>query len=143
MWPPGRAGDGGVPLCPWERARFLALRTELAQGWQPRNGVERQLVDTLVQAQAAMYHWQEVLMARAALDVFETSREVKSQGKWTPLRVTDAQAMEQAAGMVDRFNRIFLRTLRALRDLRRCGPTVVVQNAAQVNVGEQQINVAG
>jgi hypothetical protein len=40
--------------------------------------------------------------------------------------------------MVDRFNRIFLRTLRALRDLRKHAPTVVVQNAGQVNVGEQQ-----
>jgi hypothetical protein len=43
--------------------------------------------------------------------------------------------------MVDRFNRIFLRTLRALRDLRRQEP-VVVRRAGQVNVGHQQINVA-
>jgi len=30
-----------------------------------------------------------------------------------------------------------------LRDLRRYGPAVVVQNAGQVNVGAQQVNVAG
>jgi hypothetical protein len=45
--------------------------------------------------------------------------------------------------MVDRFNRIFLRTLRALRDLRRYTPAVIVQNAGQVNIGEQQVNVTG
>jgi hypothetical protein len=57
--------------------------------------------------------------------------------------VTGFQAVEQAGAMVDRFNRIFLRTLRALRDLRRCPPPVVVQNAGQVNVGQQQVNVTG
>ena len=51
--------------------------------------------------------------------------------------------MEQAAAMVDRFNRLLLRTLRALRDLRRYGPSVTVQNAAQVNIGGQQVNMAG
>jgi hypothetical protein len=42
-----------------------------------------------------------------------------------------------------RFNRIFLRTLRALRDLRRGPQPVLVQNAGQVNVAQQQVNVAG
>jgi hypothetical protein len=49
-------------------------------------------------------------------------------------------AIEQAATMVERFNRLFLRTLRALRGLRRYGP-VVVHQAGQVNVGQQQVNV--
>jgi hypothetical protein len=44
--------------------------------------------------------------------------------------------------MVDRFNAIFLRTLKALRDLRRQIPGVVVKSAGQVNVGRQQVNVA-
>ena len=54
-------------------------------------------------------------------------------------RVTDADAIEQAAGMVDRFNRLFLRTLRALTDLRRRSPPVLI-HAGQVNVGHQQVN---
>jgi hypothetical protein len=49
-------------------------------------------------------------------------------------RQSDADALEQAAAMMDRFNRVFLRTLRALCELRRRGP-VIVQNAGQVNVG--------
>ena len=44
--------------------------------------------------------------------------------------------------MVDRFNRIFLRTLRALRDLRRYSPSVTIQNAGQVNIAQQQTNTA-
>ena len=43
--------------------------------------------------------------------------------------------------MADRFHRIFLRTLRALRDLRRYAGPVIVQQAGQVNVGGQQVNV--
>ena len=50
--------------------------------------------------------------------------------------------MEEAAAMADRFHRMFLRTLRALRDLRRYGGPVIVQQAGQVNVGGQQVNVA-
>ena len=44
--------------------------------------------------------------------------------------------------MVERFHRMYLRSFRALRDLRRYAPSVVVQNAGQVNVGGQQVNVS-
>ena len=54
-----------------------------------------------------------------------------------------AQAIDQCAAMTDRFNRIFMRALRQLRDLRRYAPQVVVKSAGQVNVGGQQVNVAG
>src|SRR5690348_881649 len=37
-----KALEGGDSNC-WERAQFLALRSDLAQGWQPRNGIESQL----------------------------------------------------------------------------------------------------
>jgi hypothetical protein len=46
--------------------------------------------------------------------------------------------------MADRFNRMFLRVLRQMRDLRRYSSPVVIQNAEQVNVaadGGQQVNV--
>ena len=60
---------------------------------------------------------------------------------WNPPRVSDSDAINQAAAMADRFNRIFLRSIRALRDLRRYSATVIVQNAGNVNVAEQQVNV--
>lgn len=53
------------------------------------------------------------------------------------------KATEQAAAMVDRFNQLFLRTLRQLRDLRRYAPQVTIQNAGQVNIASgQQMNLA-
>jgi hypothetical protein len=120
----GRAGGVllGQHSQPFQLARFLAIREELTEGCQPRNGVERQLVDMMAQAQAAMYYWQERLSFDASL--------------------ADPEAAEQAGAMVERFSKMFLRTLRALQDLRKVPLAVVVQNAAQVNVGAQQLNVA-
>ena len=51
-------------------------------------------------------------------------------------------AVDQAHRLADGYNRQFLRVLRQLRDLRRYAP-VVIQNAQQVNVGNQQLNVSG
>jgi hypothetical protein len=126
---------------PWRRARFLAVREDLARAWRPRNGMELQLIDTMAQAQTAMFFWQERLTDYMLYEAQTQRRDVQEFGKWNPPRISDADAIEQAAAMVDRFNRIYLRTLRALRDLRRYTPAVIVQNAGQVNVGGQQVNV--
>jgi hypothetical protein len=76
------------------------------------------------------------------LQSWEERKDAREAGSWTPPRISDSEAIGQAAAMADRFNRMYMRTLRALRDLRRYAPTVVVQNAGQVNVGGQQVNVA-
>jgi hypothetical protein len=44
--------------------------------------------------------------------------------------------------MVQRYHTLYLRTLKALQDLRR-RPAVVVRRAGQVNIAQQQVNVAG
>jgi len=52
--------------------------------------------------------------------------------------------VSQAADMADRFNRLFLRTLRQLRDLRRYNLPVTINNPQQVNIaaeGGQQVNM--
>jgi hypothetical protein len=102
---------------PWRRARFLAIREELADGWQPRNGIERQLIDQMAQAQEALFFWQDMLALRASVEVYE--------------------AATLAGPMVDRFSKMFLRTLRALQNLRKASPAVLVQNVGEVNVGRQ------
>jgi hypothetical protein len=125
----------------WHKARLLSMRAELLDGWQPRNSVERLLVDTLMQVQCQYEHWLEVLTARTT---FQAVYEGKEEARWQPPRVTDSEAIEQAAAMVDRFHRIMMRTIRQLQNLRRNPPVVMVQNAGQVNVGQQQVNaVAG
>ncbi len=125
----------------WQRAQFLALREELSAEWRPRNGVERQLIDTMAQAQEGYLSWLRVLTIRTNLESLTNDRRQKEEGKWGPPRQGDADALDQAAAMMDRFNRIFLRTLRALCDLRRHGGPVIVRKGGQMNVAQQQVNV--
>jgi hypothetical protein len=108
---------------PWDRAMFLAIREDLAEGWQPRNGIERQLIDQMAQAQTGLNFWLKRHSEIAAVEGDE--------------------AAEPSLAMADRYHRIFLRTARALCSLRKAPLAVVVQNAGQVNVGGQQVNVAG
>ena len=58
-------------------------------------------------------------------------------------RLTASEVIEQSAAMAHRFNRLMLRTLRALRDLRRYPLPVLVRSAGQVNVAQQQLRVRG
>jgi hypothetical protein len=126
---------------PWKRAQFLAIREDLAKEWQPRNGIERQLIDTLAQAQTALFGWQEALAIYESTKSLDEKYDIEKRAGWNPPRVSEVQTIEQAAAMIDRFNKILLRTLRALRDLRRYAPAVIVQNAEQVNVAGQRVNV--
>ncbi|MBY0460605.1 MAG: hypothetical protein K2V38_25085, partial [Gemmataceae bacterium] len=126
----------------WHRARFLALREELSAEWGPRNGIERQLLDTMAQAQAGYLIWLHRLTAYTSLESCTHDRRVQDEGRWQPPRQSDADATEQAAAMMDRFNRIFLRTLRALCDLRRHSTPVIVQKGGQMNVAHQQVNLS-
>jgi hypothetical protein len=103
----------GYGSCCW--ARFLAVRHDLLEAWQPRDGIERRLMGVLAQAQTAQLQWQEVRTLRSSAG----SSGERKEGRCEPVRVSDAEAVEQAAAMVERFHGIFLRTLRALCDLRR------------------------
>jgi hypothetical protein len=137
---------------PMDRARFLAVRDALIEEWRPRGGLEMALIDQLAQAYAVHQYWTQVLATRtqeqAAGDRsqrLENARHERSGthwGQWLPPRVSEAEAINEAAQMVDRWSRLFLRTLRQLRDLRRYAAPVTIHNPAQVNVGHQQINVA-
>lgn len=56
--------------------------------------------------------------------------------------MSTGEAIEHAATMIDRFNRLFLRTLRQLRDPSGYVPAVMIRNAGQVNIRQQQVNAA-
>lgn len=127
---------------PWGRAQFLAIRQSMLDGWAPAPGVETALVDTLATAHHSYLFWLERLTTECTNDAELEQADINNMGKWRPVRITEAESVERAAAMVDRWNRIFLRTLRALRDLRRYSSPVHIENAGQVNIGEQQVNVA-
>ncbi len=126
----------------WQRAQFFAIRTAFIEEWQPANGGERLLVDMLAQAYASWLAWLEQLQVYTTAETSRQHSKLQDSGYYDLPRVSHAAAVEQAAAMADRFNRLFLRTLRQLRDLRRYAPAVTIKNAGQVNIGEQQVNVA-
>jgi hypothetical protein len=95
----------------------------------------------MAQAQAGYLFWLQTLPIRTQLKSCTNDRRHRDEGKWQPPRQSDADALEQAAAMMDRYNRIFLRTLRALCDMRRHGRPVIVQNGGQMNVAQQQVNL--
>jgi len=110
---------------------------EMAKDWQPLTGIEYLLVEQMAQAYTMMLHWTNLY---AYYCVYRTGKVDTEQGRWEAPRVSESQAVADAAGMVDRWNRMFMRSLRQLRDLRRYN--VVIQNAGQVNIGEKQVNVS-
>jgi hypothetical protein len=95
----GQVMEGNESRC-WDRAQFLAVREELIAACQPRNGLERQLVDQLAIAQTALFCWQQILACRTTLDSSEIQRVAKAKKWYQPPRVTDHEATEQAARMV-------------------------------------------
>lgn len=121
----------------WARAQFLALRAQLSAEWSPRNGIEIALLDSMAQALSLKMFWMGRMLS---LDALENPEHEFANVSQLP-RVDFFRAVDQAAAMADRFDRMFMRALRQLRDLRRY--TVVVQQATQVNVGDQQVNVTG
>jgi hypothetical protein len=131
----------------WSRARFLALRHDLAAEWQPRNGIERQLIDGIAQAQT-MYlryvdralNWEDLMDGQCHI---ESRTRQWDHKETTPPKLSYVETADRMQDLADRWNRIMLRNLRALRDLRRYSGPVMIQNApgGQVNLAGQQVNV--
>lgn len=129
---------------PWDRARFLAIRQNLVAEWRPNGGAELLLIDQMAIAHAQFLDWTERLYVQGATEATRSARETKlsTRGSWDPPRVSASDAMDQAAAMAERWQRLFVRAARALRDFRRYAPSVVVNGAAQVNVAAVQQNVS-
>ncbi len=125
----------------WERARFLAVRAELADAWRPRDALEQQLIDQLAQWQTLLWQWQETVRAYMQMASLGVKQALREGGPGEPPRLSVAEALDQAEAMVERCHRLYLRTLGALQDLRR-RPPVVVRRAGQVNIAGQQVNLA-
>lgn len=140
---------------PYERAQFAALCEGLRQALAPRDPLE----DLLIQQMAAAYElhlrWQALGVhrmeaevwhgesdKRRALEQMSPAQRERYQALegWLPPRLSDAAAIEQAVLMADRYQRAFLRLLKAYRDNRRMFGALIVAGG-QVNIGQQQVNV--
>jgi hypothetical protein len=129
---------------PWIKARYLALRESFIADWKPTGSIETRLIEMMAQLYTEYEYWMELSVQRAAFDCEEERYQVKERGKWRVISVAGDEEVSQAADMADRFNRLFLRTLRQLRDLRRYNLPVTINNPQQVNIaaeGGQQVNM--
>lgn len=119
------------PGSSWERARFIALHADLTQAWRPRDGQEQQLIDQMTQFQTMMECWQGVLTSYT-MAVGRKRRRTERAGPYDELpRVSEAEAVKDAAAMVELMHSLYLRSLRALQDRRRASPPVIVRRAGQ------------
>jgi hypothetical protein len=130
---------------PWVRARYLVLRESFIADWKPTGSIETRLIEMMAQLYTAYEHWMELSVQRVAIECQEETYQIRERGgKWRSVSITGDADAQQAAEMADRYNRLFLRTLRQLRDLRRYVVPVTINNPQQVNIaadGGQQVNV--
>lgn len=118
---------------PLETARFFAMRDYFTDAWNPQNGIEQAMVDMLAHSYSLFLYWSQVSHTRAIDKVRDIDANLYSNidRGWKLPYQDEADAVEQAAQMADRHNRLFLRTLRQMRDLRRYNvpiPPVIVNN---------------
>ena len=143
----------------WQTASYLGLRESFAAEWKPKGGIELSLIDMLAQAFWQYLYWNEQVILRSQTEPRTEAHEYREwkdrqraaqqaqgwgKGYWDIPYVHEQEALEHAAQMAERFNRIYLRTLRNLRDLRRYSSPVTIANAQQVNIaadGGQQLNI--
>ena len=134
------AGDNTTP---YSLAQYLAIRDSFADQWKPQGGIESSMVEMLAISYSLQMYWSTVAHERAMRTHDAQRDQVKrfESSGWKSPYQSEADAVDQAHRLADGYNRQFLRVLRQLRDLRRYTP-VVIQNAQQVNVGNQQLNVS-
>jgi len=144
----------------WSVASYLGLRESFIAEWQPRGGIELSLIDMLAQSFLMYQHWIKESVIRTETrerqvhpeyEKWQSLKEPKARDKsgfldgyWFRPFVHEQAAIEHAAQMADRWNRIYMRTLRNMRDLRRYSVPVTINNPQQVNIaadGGQQVNV--
>lgn len=133
----------------WKRAQFLAIRNGFVADWNPKGAIELSMIDMMAQAFSEYMFWSAEVHTRSTTDAKliysseEERRIEQARGHWLPPRVGEQNAVEHAMQMMDRYNRLYLRTLRQLRDLRRYSTPVTINNPQQVNIaadGGQQVN---
>ena len=140
-----RAAAVGVGVdTPWNRARFQVLLESYTEDWRPAGSIELRLVEAMAQMWTQYEHWMQIATQRVAFECEEETYQVKARGKWRTVTVEKDKYIDRALENADRFNRLYLRTVRALRDLRRYSMAVTINNPEQVNIaadGGQQVNV--
>lgn len=144
---------------PWRVGLYLGVRESFIAEWQPRGGIELSLIDMMAQAFLQWQYWMEQTVKRSKTEPrrehydYENWKRGQSKlkdtkswedGYWFPPYVHEQKAIEHAVQMADRSNRIYMRSLRQLRDLRRYS-SVTIGRVSQLNFAApdaQQLNIS-
>ncbi len=143
----------------WHRASYLGLRESFCAEWRPKGGIELSMIDTIAQAFLQLQFWTKESVLRSRTKSREVDYKLQNQKKmdnernknrppnelWDIPLVSEQSAVEHAAQMADRWQRMYFRAIKNLRDWRRLTPQVTINNPSQVNIandGGQQVNVA-
>jgi hypothetical protein len=134
--------------CAWKVASFRAVWQSFVDEWQPRGGTELALINMLAQAYLMNQFWLSQCVLRSMTEPRKSHQgyiqwqermnfgaEISSgytNGHWDIPYVSEHAATQFATEMVDKWNRIYIRILRNLRDLRRY--SVTIHTAQQVNI---------
>ena len=135
----GRVLGDNFDFGPLDRTHFTVTRASLVAEWDPLPGSEMQLIDMMAQTLSLHERW----ITRHSSHQMLGFSKLDETGMRLPPRVCEAEALEQSAMMTERFQRMYIRLVKTLRELKKGSNPVVVQNAGQVNVGQQQVNVTG
>jgi hypothetical protein len=152
----------GEMRTPLAVAQYIALRESFVDGSRTPTGAELALMDMLAQSYTQWQFWLKETVTRSRTPARNEDPEYsewkarmremdpksfpgqRKEGEWWRPYLSDKLSIEHAAQEAERWNRMFLRTLKQLRDLQRFSP-VMINNAGQVNIaadGGQQINLA-
>ncbi len=130
---------------PIMRARFLVLREKYIREWEPRNVLEGELIDAVCQARTIRDYWMTLATERVAVECELERYYVMQRGQRTERTIDGSQSAREAREEAERWDRVFIRSVRALRDIRRYTTAVIVNNqGGQVNVAldeSQQTNL--
>ena len=143
----------------WNRASYLGLRESFIGEWQPKGGIEVSMIDAIAQAWLQLQFWTKESVKRGVTEPRRENHEFYEwkrwnqqanqkqwdHGHWDIPTITEQEAVEHAAQMADRWQRMYFRAIKNLRDWRRYTPQVTINNPQQVNIasdGGQQINVS-
>jgi len=127
----------------WKRAHFVAVFQMMVESYKPRDAIEHQMVEMAAVEYFLWRHWTGEHLQRATSEPRQESydyrewREKEKQvwcrhngeerpiegqwiaGAWEMPYQGEADAVEQAAELADRFRRAYLASVRGLRDWRR------------------------
>lgn len=92
----------------------------------------------MAQAWTLYLRWQDQQTDMNSTEAIRASRDSRRRDSWEPPRLGEAEAVDRAVQMADRFQRQFFRLMKCYRDGRRLIASMTVLGG-QVNVAEQQV----